>query len=70
MKLDHVAMGRLGQPIEVARLIEFLLSDASSYVRALRAVRDRDRSQALDLNVKRSIMYTDRWVDDWNMPID
>lgn len=32
MKLDHLAINRRGQPIEVAYLIEFLLSDASAYI--------------------------------------
>lgn len=32
MKLDHLAIERRGEPIEIAYLIEFLLSDASAYI--------------------------------------
>lgn len=32
MKLDHLAIARKGQPLEVAYLMEFLLSDASAYI--------------------------------------
>ncbi len=32
LKLDHLALKRKGQASEVAKLIEFLLSDASSYM--------------------------------------
>lgn len=31
-KMDEVALGRSGQPEEVAKLIAFLLSDESSYI--------------------------------------
>lgn len=32
MALDHLAMTRKGESIEIAYLIEFLLSDASAYI--------------------------------------
>jgi NAD(P)-dependent dehydrogenase (short-subunit alcohol dehydrogenase family) len=32
MDLSHIALGRKGQPIEVAKLVEWLLSDGSSFI--------------------------------------
>jgi len=32
MSLSHIALGRKGLPSEVANLVEWLLSDGSSYI--------------------------------------
>lgn len=32
MDLSHIALGRKGQPSEVANLVEWLLSDGSSFM--------------------------------------